>query len=125
MKTIFEAILKVGALSGMILFVAFLLASILSPGKKAVENYVTSDYDGFYACQNFVEKRLKAPSTADLASMEDSKVRPVKNEGFIVTSYVDAQNSFGVKIRTAYLCMVEYDSTSHYWKLADLEMSDD
>ena len=48
----------------------------------------------------------KAPATADFASYSDSAVVNKGDGTYIVVSYVDAQNSFGAKIRTRYTCTV-------------------
>lgn len=55
------------------------------------------------ACENAVEERLKAPATADFGGWVRTNNY---NQTFTVTGYVDAQNSFGAKIRTQFSCTV-------------------
>jgi hypothetical protein len=59
----------------------------------------------FIESQGIVKKCLKCPSTASFPNMlgEDVDVRQ-SEEVVIVSAYVDAENSFGAKIRTAYFC---------------------
>lgn len=55
------------------------------------------------ACENAVRANLKAPSTASFSSnASDAGYRK-----WTVSGYVDAENSFGAKIRTDYSCTVD------------------
>jgi hypothetical protein len=59
--------------------------------------------DAQVACQTQVEKQLKAPASADYPADID----PVKTgDGWQWNAYVDAQNSFGAKLRTNFTCEV-------------------
>jgi hypothetical protein len=59
--------------------------------------------------QQFVEQRLKAPSSAGFPwGTRDSQINNIGGCVYVVTSYVDAQNSFGAKIRTNYIAKVKY-----------------
>lgn len=49
---------------------------------------------------------LKAPATADFGEPKVTKISP---QHYRVNSYVDAQNSFGAKIRTYFDCRVRAD----------------
>jgi hypothetical protein len=73
----------------------------------------------FYMCQTFVERRLKAPKTADFASKGDSSILDLGSETYKITSYVDSQNSFGALVRTKYFCKVHYKGDDQ-WQLQDL-----
>jgi hypothetical protein len=62
---------------------------------------ITAEVD----CKLFIKSNLKAPSTADWLS--PSTGRWSGHPGyFLVTQTVDAQNSFGAKIRSSYQCRV-------------------
>jgi hypothetical protein len=60
-------------------------------------------------CEDFVKEKLKAPSTADFGgqSVSGNGSGPWK-----VTGWVDAQNSFGAKIRTGWTCDIRLDGTT-------------
>lgn len=58
--------------------------------------------------KHFVERRLKAPSTADFGSYTDSHVTG-GNCKFTVSGYVDAQNGFGAKLRNYYVANIRLD----------------
>ncbi len=73
-------------------------------------------------CQGFVKEHLKAPATAKFQGIFDIDLsRDVSRNGdkFIVSSYVDSQNSFGAMIRTHYVCTVRYLGND-LWSLDDL-----
>jgi hypothetical protein len=70
------------------------------------------------ACQEFVGKRLKAPSTADYQSYDKGGVTIKTDSSFTVRGYVDAQNSFGAKLRSTYTC--EVHSAANQWILDDI-----
>lgn len=75
----------------------------------------------FVMSQSFVEKRLKAPSTADFCSYSDATVTDLGDGRFRVSAYVDAQNSFGAKIRTNYTCVLK-STDGDTWTLESLNM---
>ena len=71
----------------------------------------------FVMSQTFVERQLKAPSTADFPWISSDGVR-VTNEGgcrWSVVAYVDAQNGFGATIRTRYIVTLSKDPASDNW----------
>jgi hypothetical protein len=73
------------------------------------------------ACQEFVGKRLKAPSTADFQSYDESGVVVESSNSFTVHGYVDAQNSFGAKLRSNYTCRLH--TSSSQWLLDDISIN--
>lgn len=58
----------------------------------------------FVMSQSFVKDALKAPSTATFpySSSDGVTITKADNCSFVVKAYVDAQNSFGAKLRTNY-----------------------
>lgn len=65
-----------------------------------------------YVAEEFIERILKAPSTASFSYREDTQVKSLKNCSFYVRGYVDSQNSFGAMIRNQYAIIVQYDGQS-------------
>lgn len=57
-------------------------------------------------CLAAITKVLKSPATAEFPGMFDGDRKPSSADGCtkVYTSYVDAQNAFGAKIRTNYVC---------------------
>ncbi len=71
-------------------------------------------------CEQFAGKRLKAPASADFQLYDDSLVRNMGESEFKIISYVDAQNSFGAKLRTKYACVIKYTGNEE-WQLESLK----
>lgn len=101
---------------GLLLFgiiMVFVFIGIFSnPGPDEIGAYTASQW--------FVEKRLKAPGTADFPVYIDSFVTDLGGGKFKVESYVDAENSFGAKLRTQYTCIVRADGSG--WKLEKINI---
>ncbi len=72
-----------------------------------------------------VKKILKSPSSAKFPSrmfdVADFKIKKIKIGEYSVSSYVDAQNSFGAMIRTYYTCsIIAFDNTSDCYASCEL-----
>jgi hypothetical protein len=81
----------------------------------------SGDEDGAIAyCHQFVEQQLKSPSSADFPSFPDHQVTEVGEMHWRVSSYVDAENSFGASIRTDWTCEISYDEGAGEWTLESL-----
>ncbi|MHB8183365.1 MAG: hypothetical protein ACYDDN_06400 [Candidatus Desulforudaceae bacterium] len=81
------------------------------PEHSAIEAYSMS--------QEFCRNNLKAPSTAKFPWTAQAVVDLGDGE-YKVSSYVDAENSFGAKIRTNYICTVKYVGEDK-WRLLEFE----
>lgn len=71
----------------------------------------------YNACKKFVKDDLKAPSTASFADHTVSQDATT----YTVTGGVDAENSFGAKIRNTYTCTVT--DTGDSWHLENVDVS--
>lgn len=78
-----------------------------APGQTSSEPTGT---DAALICKQIVEDRLKAPSTADFSDIRYAGESP----RWTVTGTVDAENSFGAKLRMNWTCVVRLDGG---WKL--------
>lgn len=58
-------------------------------------------------CEHMVKKVLKAPSTADFASLWEQSIGESRDGTWHVAGHVDAQNSFGAKLRSTYTCKMQ------------------
>lgn len=102
------------------------IGSLAGLGLLAVVGYLSgpaspSPLTAFVDCKNFVERRLRAPATAAFADFEGQRVQDLGGDRFRVTSWVDAENAFGAKLRTIYGCTVRYEGeTVHLEALTGL-----
>lgn len=71
-----------------------------------------------YACEDFVEDRLKSPGTADF---QNATVESAGSDTWLVTGTVDSENSFGATMRVDYECTVTGSGAN--WTLVDLQHS--
>ena len=75
--------------------------------------------------QNFVKKRLKAPSSAQFPSTLDQgvSITPGASCSFEVAAYVDAKNGFGAPLRSYYSASMSYDRSSKMWRATKLTIN--
>ncbi len=78
--------------------------------------------DAFTMAQDFIESRLKCPRTAKWPWISYKKVTVHLGNGrYQISSYLDAQNSFGALVRTHFICVVQHTGGSD-WRLINLTM---
>jgi hypothetical protein len=76
----------------------------------------------FRLAQDAVRVSLKAPATATLSPRSESRVL-ILDSLAVVTGWVDAQNSFGAKLRGSYRCTMNADADGK-WSKADCDIGD-
>ena len=69
--------------------------------------------DAYTLAENVVEAQLKAPSTADFSNRNETSIY-VHNNVWIVSGWVEAQNSFGATIRNTYTVQITFTSADKY-----------
>lgn len=80
--------------------------------------------------QDAVKKQLKAPSTAKFPwGSDEYNIKEVvaDDSGFkayYVKSYVDAENSFGAKIRTDFIVKLELSDDGEKYKVLDVKLNE-
>ncbi|MGD0589882.1 MAG: hypothetical protein ABSA44_03670 [Bacteroidota bacterium] len=85
------------------------------------------DMFAYTAAKLFIYERLRAPYNAEYAPISQARITVNKKKTrYEVTSYVDAQNLLGAKIRTLYTVKMKYDSLifkngDYPWTLLDLK----
>lgn len=86
-----------------------------SSGSSSTTNTARhSDEDAFYCATLIVEDYLKAPSTAKFCKLSDATVTHLGNGEYMVTGWVDAENSYGAMIRSDFI--VTYTATEKGFK---------
>lgn len=74
------------------------------------------------ACQEFVKQSLRSPTSAEFPFVPDKEITRTAEDEFLIISYVDAQNAFGVMLRDHYRCHVKRNGNS--WSLLNLTFED-
>ena len=62
-----------------------------------------------WCAEDIVKQFLKAPSTAEVCPMDDMQIRHLGNGEYMVTGWVDAENSYGAMLRSDFV--VTYTAT--------------
>lgn len=82
--------------------------------------------EAWVMAQQFVRNNMKSPGSADFGSAfggyqdPDRVVTEASAGKFRVRAWVDAENSFGAKIRTHFICELEHTGNGQ-WRLIDLQ----
>jgi hypothetical protein len=91
---------------------------------QKAQSYCENRRTAYYMSQEFVKMSLKAPSSAEFPRMEDSEVS-VNYLGDCthdVRAYVDAQNSFGAKIRNRYYVKLKNQKGTETWESLNVQI---
>ncbi len=109
MRTLFVIIVFIG----IIMFFGEKDETIEQSNERTCNDHLSA----LLASQSIVKKNLKAPSTAQFPSSisKDTKIIFVSKCKHFVSSYVDAQNSFGAMLRSTYSMYIEYRPISKDW----------
>ncbi len=110
---------RIGCATLMVVFIGFMFWAF-SGNDTSKE---PSKLDAYVISQQFVQQKLKAPSSAKFPAYKKDMVITNNNERFKVESYVESKNSFGSTIRNKYICIVTYLDNGQ-WKLNTLELLD-
>mgnify|MGYP001354399215 CR=1 FL=1 len=95
-------------------------------GSDTADNLTEKDIENIeflYSMIKEAHKRtLKAPSTAEFTPVNDIGVKKLGKEHYVITFYVDAENSFGAKLRE--YVQVEYakNPSNGEWEIEDMKI---
>ena len=105
-----------------IAIVLLYLVARLSP--ETPTDLTTSNGSMAYVmCEDRVKEYLKAPSTAEFSGVMETQIVAQGNRKYAVIGWVDAENSFGTKLRTKYICKVT-DEGNGQWQFEPLMTND-
>jgi len=112
---------------GLVIIVGILVGSaLLGRALDHVSETFNPDNMGAWLdCRSFVEKGLKAPSTAQFLASNADGVRITHNavtERWTVVGFVDAQNAFGTMLRQDFECELSYTGSqvaAHSLRIGD------
>lgn len=95
-----------GCVGIVALFVVMVVIAMIRP--KSAEDYKGTAYN---LARSAIRAQLKSPSTAVFPSSYDQGVVILRqNDSFVVSSYVDSQNSFGATLRKRWVANVKGDN---------------
>lgn len=103
-----------------LLVVGVAVALLLPQRQAAPAAEVANPRTAWRICQDKVRDGLKAPSSADFPAYDEAAVGHSRQQ-WTVRSYVDADNSFGAKLRTRYTCTLHFDGA--LWSVESLDVN--
>lgn len=94
----------------IVILVGVVALLFIIPGSRSREQSGVTASQVYTMCKDAVETQLKAPTTAKFPNLWEIGVGEIEGQEntYRVRAYVDAQNSFGVMIRTNYDCDLRY-----------------
>lgn len=99
---------SIGRIVFVIIFLFFAIWGLVDKISDILHYEKDYSQEAYTAAKFYVNKQLKAPATADYP-MYDKNFITHHNDSYTVSSYVDAENSFGVKGRLYYTVTMERD----------------
>ena len=103
--------------TGIVGVLAVLVAILFVIGKCSGGSSSSPKIDAFQAqvdCEKMVTSALKAPGSADFAPHNELRISGSGSGPWNVVGWVDAQNSFGAKIRSTFDCSVRYEGNKYF-----------
>lgn len=90
------------------------------------EKTCSNDITAFVISQDFIRKNLKTPTTAifPYITSDGVMVNYLGNCTHEIVAYVDAENSFGAKLRTKYYIKMQNKKGTDEWRVLKLHMDE-
>ena len=99
--------------------IAAIVGSATACAASSNSNATLLQDNAYEACKTFVNKQLRSPASASypnyFTNTNDLTVTVNGVGAFTITSQVDSKNSFGVKIRTYFVCKTSTPDTGEHW----------
>lgn len=74
----------------------------------------------YFACQEFVERKLKSPASAKWPLADDITSTKISGDKYKVAGYVDSQNSFGAMLRSNFVVIMRKDGDKWFCSESDV-----
>jgi hypothetical protein len=114
--------LRAVAFLGIVLAGLTLIVLMVNAGTSRIPSSPKPDTMAKAMCDQFVSRRLLAPSSMKAAGLTDADLVANADGSITVRSFVDAQNVYGAQIRTPYTCTVMSEPEQQTWRLVSLDM---
>jgi hypothetical protein len=102
-----------GVIMARIRWIMIVMGAVVAlSGCAGTNDPVNVKYDATNACENWVKNELKSPATADFSNEVVNDDPSAAQPAFTITGAVDADNSFGAKLRNTWTCSIHTDGDS-------------
>ena len=128
-----ERQVQTGSAIGCFVFVIIILflfyVGSLSSGGETSGYATPTKIDAWVMAKQYVRENLKSPGSADFGSLfsdyqdPDAVVTDLGDGRFRIVAWVDAQNAFGAKVRTYFICEIEHLGNDR-WRLISLDFTE-
>lgn len=109
----------------IVLFIIYAFIAGSETNEQKANRVCNDAVSGYYASQDIIKRRLKAPSTATFPGPYEKSISIVQVSScrFRIAAWVDSQNSFGAMLRSRYGMNIEYRPRSDDWHATDIYIS--
>lgn len=98
----------------ILLAMIVIIMIILISGNSKETDEMDKSNEAWVCAQMKIKEMLKSPKSAEFEFGGATKsTKAIGNEKYEIKSYVDAENSFGAKIRSNFECTVTYETKSN------------
>jgi len=96
---------------GAVLIVIFYIIGSNGDDSSSNSSTSTNKFLAYNYAEDFVEKKLKSPSTAEFPgiSEKDGHITDLGGGKYKIDSWVDSQNGFGATMRTKFTCTIIFE----------------
>lgn len=113
----FAIIMAVVMCIGLVVYFELAGQSLFDPDTYASQSkekhFGIDEYDAWTAATDVVKSNLKAPSTAEFCSKSSASIEQ-HGSTWTIKGYVDAENSFGAKLRNNFTVIITFTSSTEY-----------
>jgi|GEM_PF-3592956 len=90
---------------------------------EKAERMVDQLPEAWELAKDAISDKLKAPASAKFPEYNIHFMKPFMGNSVLITSYVDAQNSFGALLRTKFVCVAKYNDKDE-WELVSAQLDE-
>lgn len=96
---------------GVVLILIFYIIGSIGDNSSSSNSTSTNKFLAYNYAEDFVEKKLKSPSTAEFPGVteKDKHITDLGGGKYEINSWVDSQNGFGAMIRTNFSCTIIFE----------------
>ena len=109
----------------LLVVIAMIIYSKYESDKPKTATTFDMDFDAYVVAEGRVKDKLKSPSTAEFPNSKNANIQRGADNIWIVSSYVDSQNSFGAMLRSNWVIRLQFtgDDPERYENWKTLELS--
>lgn len=108
----------IGCLIIILLIVVLVSCSVVISGSKSKKPDVGDTTSAQFMCEEFIKKRLNAPSTAKFS--QEKTTQGANPTDYTTVGFVEAENKLGGIVGKLYKCSLTYSPDTEKWTATDI-----